>query len=222
MLASARSTLSRRVAGSTAARYLPEKPGAVPLKELRERASNCRACPLYRNATQTVFGEGPAHASMVLIGEQPGDQEDRQGLPFIGPAGKLLDRALEAAGIPRARTYVTNAVKHFKWRPVGKRRLHDKPNEREIRACRPWLQAELARIRPRVVVALGATAAQSLMGRSFRVTREHGKAFTKVPWGGIFFATIHPSAILRGPREQRERAFAQFVADLRAASSALD
>jgi uracil-DNA glycosylase family protein len=205
---------------STAARYLPEDPATLSLTTLRARAKQCEACPLYRLGTQTVFGEGPAQASIVLVGEQPGDQEDRIGKPFVGPAGRLLDDALLAAGIDRQRVYVTNAVKHFKWKPVGKRRLHQKPNAREIAACRPWLEAELAVLQPQLVVALGATAAQSLMGPKFRVTQERGKRFD-VPWATAFFATIHPSWILRGPSEDRDAALHEFIADLKQARASL-
>lgn len=199
---------------STAARYLPEKVTSLSLTEVRARAMKCRACPLYKLSTQTVFGEGRAKARVVLIGEQPGDQEDKTGHPFVGPAGRLLDEALAAAGIDRAAVYVTNAVKHFKWKPAGKRRLHQKPNAREIAACRPWLEAELELLKPAVVVALGATAAQSLMGRAFRVTRDRGKPF-KVAWTKVFFATVHPSSILRGPPEDRAAGLAALVADFR-------
>ena len=203
----------------SAARYIPENMSALSLKQLRERARDCQACPLYRYGTQTVFGQGPRRARILMVGEQPGDQEDRQGLPFVGPAGHLLDRALNEAGIERSAVYLTNAVKHFKWKPAGKRRLHQKPNSREIAACRPWLEAELAIVRPDVVVALGATAAQTLMGRGFRVTHERGRAFDQVPWAGLFFATVHPSSILRGAPEERERAFKAFVADLKTAAA---
>jgi uracil-DNA glycosylase len=199
---------------TTAARYLPGDPAALPLDDVRSRARKCRACPLYKLGTQTVFGEGSEKARIVMIGEQPGDKEDIAGKPFVGPAGRLLDEALEAAGIDRDEVYVTNAVKHFKWKPAGKRRLHQKPNSREIAACRPWLDAELAIIEPSVVVALGATAAQVLMGPAFRVTRERGKPI-KVPWAKIFFATVHPSSILRGPPEDRERGLADLIADLK-------
>ena len=200
---------------STAARYLPADGTRLPVAELRERARRCQACPLYKLGTQTVFGEGPARATVVMIGEQPGDQEDRQGRPFVGPAGQLLDRALEAAGIDRAQVYVTNAVKHFKWEPAGKRRLHKKPGSREIAACRPWLEAELAALRPEVVVALGATAAQTLMGADFLVTKERGRAIEHVPWARYLVATVHPSSILRGEPDERERAFDRFADDLR-------
>lgn len=198
----------------TAARYLPDDPSGLSLAEVRERAEKCRACPLYKTGTQTVFGEGKATARVVLIGEQPGDREDLAGRPFVGPAGKLLDEALEGAGIDRDEVYVTNTVKHFKWVPVGKRRIHQKPNAREIAACRPWLNTELQLIHPAVVVALGATAAQALMGAGFRVTRERGRPHD-VPWAKVFFATVHPSSILRGPPEDRARAFAEFEADLK-------
>lgn len=185
------------------------------IESLRKRAARCRACPLYLHATQTVFGEGPASAKIIFVGEQPGDQEDRTGHPFVGPAGKLLDQALVDAGIDRKDVYVTNAVKHFKWEPAGKRRLHKKPNAREIAACRPWLEAELAAIEPAIVVALGATAAQDLMGRDFRVTASRGEPFRDVPWAKVFYATVHPSSILRGPPEDREKAYKLFVADLK-------
>jgi DNA polymerase len=187
---------------------------AAMLTKLRNEARDCTRCPLYKAATQTVFGEGPADARIVLIGEQPGDQEDHEGHPFIGPSGHLLDQALAEAQIDRGQVYVTNAVKHFKWVPAGKRRLHQKPNAREIAACRLWLDSELETLSPRVVVALGATAAQTLMGRAFRVTQQHGQVFT-VPWADGFVATIHPSSILRTPPPDRDKAYAQFVADLR-------
>src|SRR4051794_4771683 len=198
---------------TTAARYLPEDPATLSIETLRARAKKCEACPLYKVGTQTVFGEGPPKARIVFVGEQPGDQEDLAGKPFVGPAGRLLDEALIAAKIDRQEVYVTNAVKHFKWTPVGKRRLHQKPNSREIAACHPWLEAELAVLEPEIVVALGATAAQSLMGAKFRVTQERGKRFD-VPWAGAFFATIHPAAILRGPPEERKKGLEQFIADL--------
>ncbi|MDF3057692.1 MAG: phage polymerase-related protein [Rariglobus sp.] len=199
----------------TAARYLPANPATLSLSTVRKRSKACEACPLYKLGTQTVFGEGPVQARIVMIGEQPGDQEDRQGHPFVGPAGKLLDRALAEAGIDRADVYVTNTVKHFKWTPAGKRRLHKKPSAREIAACRPWLDAELAIIKPQVVVALGATAAQALMGKTFRVTLERGRLYRDLPWAPVFFATVHPSSILRGSPEEREQAIAALVADLK-------
>lgn len=213
------STLTRARAkareGSTAARYLPEDPAELSLEEVRRRAARCQACPLYKLGTQTVFGEGPRKARVLFVGEQPGDQEDRQGHPFVGPAGKLLDRALTEAGIDRAEVYVTNVVKHFKWEPAGKRRLHKKPSSREIAACRPWLDAELSLLEPEVVVALGATAAQALMGRDFLVSRERGRIIEGLPWAKRFVATVHPSSILRGLPDERERAFSAFVADLK-------
>ncbi len=188
------------------------------LGELRALASSCRACHLWRGATQTVFGDGPARAQLLVVGEQPGNSEDLEGAPFVGPAGQLLDRALVEAGIDRRRVYVTNVVKHFKWRraPSGKRRLHDKPNRGEVEACRPWLEAEVARIGPRLIVCLGATAAQALLGRSFRVTRQHGEVIDSDI--GPALATIHPSAILRAG-DDRDELHDGFVADLRAAAA---
>jgi DNA polymerase len=184
-------------------------------RELRARARHCEACPLYRLATQTVFGEGPPTAQIVFLGEQPGDQEDRDGRPFVGPAGKLLDRALADAGIDRAKCYVTNAVKHFKWEPRGKRRLHKKPNETEIAACRPWWQEELRLIRPRVLVCLGATAARAVFGRIVKVMTERGELMVS-EWAEHALVTVHPSSLLRVPDPaQREEAYARFVADLR-------
>ena len=180
---------------------------------LRAAAAACTACPLYARATQTVFGEGPEHAPLVLVGETPGDQEDRQGRPFVGPAGRLLDRCLVVAGIDRDKAYVTNVVKHFKWTPRGRRRLHGKPNAAEVRACKPWLDAELALIAPRAVVCLGSTAAQALLGPAFRVTRERGR-FLPSNLAPYVLATVHPSALLRGDPAQREEEIARFVADL--------
>lgn len=171
-------------------------------------------CPLYKMGTQTVFGEGPVKARVMMIGEQPGDQEDLAGRPFVGPAGKLLDRALVEAGIERDNVYVTNAVKHFKWKPAGKRRLHQKPNAREIAACRVWLDTELDLIQPELVVALGATAAQALMGRSFRVTQQRGEVL-ETSFGKRLVATVHPSSILRTPSADRDAAYAGLVADLK-------
>src|SRR5438045_1236524 len=188
--------------------------GKLTLPALRTSAQECTACDLYKNATQTVFGEGLEEARAIFLGEQPGDQEDKAGRPFVGPAGRLLDRALEEVGIDRKLVYVTNVVKHFKWTPRGKRRLHEKPNAREIAACRPWLQAELELIHPEVLVCLGATAAQALLGRSFRVTQMRGQILT---WEGgqSIMATVHPSSILRAPDdESRHREMELFVRDL--------
>src|ERR1700682_1114237 len=188
--------------------------------ELREAARECTACHLYKRATQTVFGEGPKKAPMMLVGEQPGDYEDVEGKPFVGPAGKIMDRALEEAGIDRREVYVTNAVKHFKWEPRGKRRIHQKPNAREIAACRPWLEAELRFVKPKVLVVLGATAAQTIFGPSFCVTRERGKVLSS-KFAPRVVATVHPSSLLRQPDEEsREREYKNFVADLRVAVKA--
>jgi uracil-DNA glycosylase len=187
------------------------------LQELSAEAASCTRCDLYRNATATVFGEGRAHASLVLVGEQPGDSEDKQGHPFVGPAGKLLDRALRDSGIRREDAYITNAVKHFKWEPRGKRRIHQRPNGTEIKACRYWLENELAAIGPKVVVALGATAGVSIFGSRFRVGEHRGLAEEAGvgSWQGLVVSTIHPSAILRAPDEPaRERAYEGFVGDL--------
>jgi len=185
------------------------------LDELREAAKGCRACDLWKAGTQTVFGEGPRKAEAMLVGEQPGDREDIEGRPFVGPAGRVLDEALERSGIERDLVYVTNVVKHFKWRPRGKRRIHQKPNLEEVRACRPWLDAELALVRPRVLVCLGSTAAQALLGRDFRVTRERGR-FVESPLADRVTATVHPSSILRaGDGDARRAAMEQLVADLR-------
>jgi uracil-DNA glycosylase len=191
--------------------------GKSTIKGLRGEASACKACDLWKNATQTVFGEGNSKATIMFVGEQPGDQEDRVGKPFVGPAGKLLDEALTEAGIDRAQVYVTNVVKHFKWIPSerGKRRIHKKPRYSEIQACRPWLAAELASVKPRVLVCLGATAAQSLLGKEFSVTRQHGK-FVESDLAAFAIATVHPSSILRAPdTESRRRQMREFVDDLR-------
>jgi uracil-DNA glycosylase family protein len=192
----------------TAADYVPER---ATLQSLREAAKVCHGCDLWRNATQTVFGEGPEDAELMFVGEQPGDQEDKLGRPFVGPAGRIFDQALEQVGIDRSRVYVTNAVKHFKWQPRGKRRIHQKPNAAELAACRPWLDAELAVVQPRVLVCLGATAAQALLGRTFRVTKQRGTPVDS-PLAEVVVATIHPSAILRA--EDRDAEYAGFVADL--------
>lgn len=188
------------------------------LDELRAAAAHCTGCDLYKNATQTVFGEGPADAKVMLVGEQPGDAEDREGHPFVGPAGQLLDRALAEAGIDRDRVYVTNAVKHFKWTVVrGKRRLHKTPSVLEVRACVPWLHAEIARVRPHVLVLLGSTAAKSVLGPGFRVTLSRGLPLPSALAERVV-ATVHPSSLLRTPdTDARARAFAQFVEDLRTA-----
>src|SRR4030088_3121326 len=189
------------------------------LAELRKAAASCRACDLWKNATQTVFGEGAEGAGMMLVGEQPGDRENIEGKPFVGPAGRLLDRALEEAGIDRRRVYVTNAVKHFRWTRRGKRRLHEKPNAQQIRACRPWLESEIAVVKPRILVLLGATAAQSVMGTRFRARRQRGEVLPS-PLGVPVLATVHPSSILRATDgASRDVAMASFVADLRVAAS---
>jgi uracil-DNA glycosylase family protein len=193
----------------SAAEYLPER---LTLQTLREAAAECRACPLWRTGTQTVFGEGARAADVMLVGEQPGDKEDLAGRPFVGPAGQLLDEALEEAGIDRSRAYVTNAVKHFKWQARGKRRIHAKPAWAEVAACRPWLDAELEVVKPEVLVCLGATASQSLLGRQFRVTRERGRPIASDLAPNVV-ATIHPSAVLRA--DDREKEFRGLVDDLR-------
>jgi uracil-DNA glycosylase family protein len=189
---------------------MPER-GSLPA--LRDAAEGCRGCDLYKNATQTVFGEGTRNAEVVLVGEQPGDREDIQGKPFVGPAGRLLDKAFGEAGLDRSKVYITNVVKHFKWVERGKRRIHKKPSMGEIAACRPWLDAELAAIKPRAVVALGATAAQALLGKDFRVSKARGE-FVSSELAPLVMATVHPSSILRGPEEEREQNLKAFVADL--------
>jgi DNA polymerase len=197
---------------TTAASLIPED---ASLDEVREAAAECTACPLFRNATQTVFGEGPDRAQIMFVGEQPGDSEDLAGHPFVGSAGKLLDRCLKAAGVDRSRAYVTNAVKHFKWVPRGTRRIHSKPNSMEIAACFPWLEAEIAAVKPRIVVALGATAAQALFGKAFRVTRDRGRLIPS-KWAPYAMATVHPSSLLRAPDEEaRHREMALFIDDLK-------
>jgi DNA polymerase len=195
----------------SAADFVPAKP---TLPRLREAAAGCRGCDLYINATQAVFGEGPRSADVMLVGEQPGDQEDRAGHPFVGPAGRLLDSAVLEAGIDRGRVYVTNSVKHFKFIQIERgRRLHKKPTAAEIRACQPWLQEEIRLVKPRVVVALGATAAQVLLGKEFRVTRDRGKPIPS-EWAEAIVATVHPSSILRAPNDTRDEARREFIADL--------
>jgi uracil-DNA glycosylase len=188
----------------TASSLIPERPG---MRSLREAAAGCRACPLWRSATQTVFGAGRRSAEVMLVGEQPGDREDREGKPFVGPAGKVLDRALEDAGIDRKDAYVTNVVKHFKWTPRGKRRIHQRPNAEEIRACRPWLDSELAVVRPKALVCLGATAAKAVLGPGFRVTKDRGQA-VETELAPFATGTVHPSSILRIDDED-ERAVAR-------------
>jgi DNA polymerase len=195
----------------SAADFIPPNP---TLSRLREAAAGCRGCDLWVNATQTVFGEGPRAAEVMLVGEQPGDQEDRQGHPFVGPAGRLLDAGLEQAGIDRKRVYVTNSVKHFKFGVIERgRRLHKKPSAGEIRACNPWLQEEVRVVKPRVIVALGATAAQALLGKQFRVTQNRGKPIPS-EFAEAVVATVHPSAVLRAPDDAREEARRDFFADL--------
>jgi DNA polymerase len=214
-------------AGGATLRVQAAPPGAGPFvpagaspAALREAATRCTGCDLYRPATQVVFGRGPADARIVLVGEQPGDQEDLQGAPFVGPAGEVLDRALAEVGLDRARLYVTNAVKHFKFVPRGKRRIHQPPSTTEIAACRPWLEAELAAVTPGVLVCLGATAARSLFGPDFRLMRERGR-FVTSPWAPKALATIHPSAVLRGEDEPTQaRLYRMLVDDLRLAGQA--
>ena len=196
-------------------------PPAADLDELKEAAAGCTACPLHERGTQTVFGEGRARSRVMLIGEQPGDQEDLQGRPFVGPAGQLLDWALEKAGIDRSAAYVTNVVKHFKWVPRGKRRIHSKPSSMEIKACLPWLEAELEVVRPEVIVLLGATAAQALLGASFRVTRERGN-FLRSNLAPHVMATVHPSSLLRIEDDaERKAAIKEFVTELRQVAKVL-
>ncbi|MFF9869783.1 UdgX family uracil-DNA binding protein [Streptomyces sp. NPDC013953] len=200
----------------------PFVPGRGGIEELREAAAGCRGCPLHRDATQTVFGAGNAHARVLLVGEQPGDQEDRQGAPFVGPAGKVLARALAEAGIDPGDTYTTNAVKHFKFEIVperGKRRIHKAPSLREMSACKPWLDAEVRLVDPEIIVALGATAGKALLGSDFRVTRQRGMLLPYEDRGETLLATVHPSAVLRA--DDREAVYAGLVSDLRMAARAL-
>jgi DNA polymerase len=202
----------------TAAPLVPENP---TLPKLREAAAGCKACDLWKTGTQTVFGEGTRNAEIVFVGEQPGDKEDLAGKPFVGPAGRVLDEALEAAGIDRKLAYVTNAVKHFKWEPRGKRRIHAKPNWAELSACRPWLDAELAVVKPKVLVALGATAAQALLGRQFRVTKQRGMS-VESDLAPYVVATVHPSSILRQETDaDRAAAFEELVSDLKVVAKLL-
>jgi uracil-DNA glycosylase family protein len=204
---------------------VPSRPALteLPFAKVVAEAARCTACPLYREATQTVFGEGPVPAPLMLVGEQPGDREDLEGHPFVGPAGRILDRALEEVGLDRERVYVTNVVKHFKWTPRGKRRIHQKPNREEVLACSQWFAAELAHVQPELIVCLGATAAQALLGSSFRVTRHRGEVLDWSDDGEPrrIMATVHPSSILRAPDDQRDDAFAAFVADMAVAAGAL-
>jgi uracil-DNA glycosylase family protein len=198
--------------GEPVSQLLPDRP---TLATVREVAAGCKACDLYKRGTQTVFGEGPRRAEIMLVGEQPGDAEDVAGHPFVGPAGKLLDRALAEAGIDRSVVYVTNVVKHFKWEPRGKRRIHAKPNAAEIGACRPWLETEIALVKPRVLVCLGATAAQALLGKSFKVSRQRGEPVPS-PLASVVGATVHPSSILRAPDDETRREEMQrFIEDLK-------
>ena len=193
--------------------------GDATLDDLRRAANSCRACELYRNATQTVFGSGREGAELMLVGEQPGDAEDLAGHPFVGPAGRLLDKALDEAGIDRSLVYVTNVVKHFKWEPRGKRRIHAKPNAAEIAACRPWLETEIALVKPRVLICLGATAAQALLGKGFKVSRQRGE-FVPSALAPVVTATIHPSSILRAPDDEtRQEEMRRFIVDLRKAAT---
>jgi uracil-DNA glycosylase family protein len=202
----------------SAAELVPPRP---TLRRLREAAAGCTACPLWKPATQTVFGQGPAKARMMLVGEQPGHREDIEGRPFVGPAGRELARGLEAAGIERREIYLTNVVKHFKYKARGKRRIHQKPDAAEIRACRPWLEAELDVVKPEALVCLGAVAAQALLGRDFRVTRQRGTPVDS-PLAPLVSATVHPSSILRlRDKDEREAEREAFAADLRAAATAL-
>jgi len=203
---------TRKPSQGSAADLIPSHP---TLSSLKEAAADCKACDLWERGTQTVFGEGRRRAQILFVGEQPGNEEDLTGKPFVGPAGRLLDAALEEAGIDRSQTYVTNVVKHFKWEPRGKRRIHKKPNAQEIAACRPWLEAEIALIKPKVIVALGATAAQALLGPQFRVTKQRGE-FLVSQLAPYIMATVHPSSILRAPDDEARRLeHRRFVADLK-------
>jgi DNA polymerase len=207
-----------KAAPETAAPLVPPRPTLV---SLRAAAAECKACDLWARGTQTVFGEGARRAAAMLVGEQPGNEEDLSGRPFVGPAGRLLDQALDEAGIERSRTYVTNVVKHFKWEPRGKRRIHAKPDALEIFACLPWLEAELAVVRPQLVVCLGATAAQAFLGKKFKVTRERGKILTS-PLAPRVLATVHPSSILRAPDDETRRLeMRRFIDDLKKVAEAI-
>ena len=209
---------AKPAARRSAAEYFPK---TISLRSLRAAAASCRGCDLYRSATQTVFGEGAARARVTFVGEQPGDSEDKEGHPFVGPAGKLLRKAMHEAGILPRDAYITNAVKHFKYIWRGKRRIHQKPKRIEVLACRPWLAAEIEEVRPRVIVALGATAAQSMLGPSFRLSKHRGE-FVESEWPALVTATVHPSAILRAPDDaSRQQEMARFIADLRVVARAL-
>jgi DNA polymerase len=210
--------MAKRTPTESAELLIPAHP---TLSALRKAAKDCKACDLWKRGTQTVFGEGQSDAKVIFVGEQPGDKEDVEGKPFVGPAGGLLDKALEEAGIDRTKVYVTNAVKHFKWEPRGKRRIHKKPNAAEIAACRPWLDAEIDVLMPKVVVCLGATAAQALLGRDFRVTQHRGE-FVESPLAPFVMATVHPSSILRAPDDETRHAeMRRFVADLKKLATVL-
>ncbi|MFL6526906.1 MAG: UdgX family uracil-DNA binding protein, partial [Chthoniobacterales bacterium] len=214
-------SISKRAAADEEEWHPAEVPETNDLAKVEAAAKTCTACHLYKLGTQTVFGEGPKRAKLLFLGEQPGDQEDLSGKPFVGPAGKLLDRALEEAAIDRDDVYVTNTVKHFKWEPRGKRRIHQKPNSREIAACRPWMEAELRIVKPKLLVCLGSTAAQAIFGSAFRVTRERGKVLES-PFAAKVLATVHPSSLLRQPDEEsRAREYGLFLADLCAAAKAI-
>jgi len=203
----------------SAEEFLPHR---MNLKALRDAAEGCRGCDLYKNGTQTVFGLGPKRATLMLVGETPGDEEDIEGKPFVGPAGRLLDEALKQAGLDRREVYVTNAVKHFRWEPRGKRRLHKKPTTRQIEACKPWLQAEVLVIRPPTIVCLGATAAQALLGREFRISKQRGRFFEN-SWADAVIATHHPSAVLRAPdKADRDRKRTELIDDLHRAANRLN
>jgi DNA polymerase len=216
---SAENTSEAEAGGARSA--APFVPKTTSVRALNAAAHGCRGCDLYKDATQVVFGAGPNRARIMFVGEQPGDQEDRQGEPFVGPAGALLDQALEDAGIPRAQVYVTNAVKHFKWEPRGKRRIHKKPRASEIKACRPWLEAELRAVKPSVIVCLGATAAQSVFGSQFKLMQQRGQILTST-LAAQALATIHPSAVLRAPdSEGRREVYEMLVADLKVVAKAL-
>jgi DNA polymerase len=216
-----RAVTSRTADPREASTAAPFVPNTTSLRALSAASHECRGCDLYKDATQVVFGAGPRGARVMFVGEQPGDQEDRQGQPFVGPAGALLDKALAEAGIPRERVYVTNAVKHFKWEPRGKRRIHKKPRASEIRACRPWLEAELRAVKPAVVVCLGATAAQSVFGPQFKLMQQRGTVLPSSLAEQVV-ATIHPSAVLRAPDSAgRSEAYAMLVQDLRVVARVL-